>query len=242
MCEHKRKSPRKENPKILRNNLSFRNDVSGGKNQIAMTLQANEEIFKERMKTKAIERELEKIRTRNKTLERRQKEIVSKMRNLRKIQVDSDSIQRWNDHVDDLEIIVEDAELFLDSVVDSHKGKQKLFFGDSRISQQSKADQRGLIDDRNADVVLAPLFSKLEEIDLSGFDDDEIKEIDQEVAQLYNPIECIISFVGSFERALAKSRGQVEELKSETGGRSGRSDSKSDCGRRVSDEVARSSG
>lgn len=215
--EQKTSQMQKKGPQITKNNFSFKENLLGVQNQIEQNLHTNEEIFKQKMKIKGLERELEKIKNRNKTLEKRQKEIVSKMKNLRSIQVDSEAHQRWNDQVDDLEIIVEDAELFLDSVVDSQHPTQKLFFGDSKVGAQSKIKAKGLIDDRNSEVLLEPLFRKLEEVDLSGFDNEEIRVIDRKVAEMFNPIECILMFVGSFEKALAKSKKKAEELISEQG-------------------------
>ena len=213
--ESNNKHGSKSTPMIDSNNISFKKlTIKNPKSSnIKENIKSNKELFKLQLENKNLVKEVEEIKKRNKTLEIRQKEIVAKMKNLRSIQIDSDLHQRWNDEINDLEIIVEDAELFLDSVVNTHKNTNKLFFGDSKI----KPKKEEILNDKNMEIVLEPLFTKLQEMDLSGFDNEEMELIDQKIANLYNPIECILVFVNSFEKSVIAYKKKNKYLLKEQG-------------------------
>jgi hypothetical protein len=201
------------------NNITFSDEKeeSESNNPVKRNLSENKQIFKLKLENKKLSSQLEETKKRNRTLEIRQKEIVSKMKNLRSIQIDSDLHQRWNDEVDDLEMIVEDAELFLDSIVNTQKNKEKLFFGDSKFKNLEKQKNENILSDQNMEIVLEPLFDKLQNIDLSGFDDEEMKQIDKKIQNMFNPIECILVFVNSFERCILKYKKMNKSLSIEKG-------------------------
>jgi hypothetical protein len=155
----------------------------------------DQELMKIKTKSEKLNQENIFLKKRNANLQSIQLEIISKMKNFRELQMESDLYQKYQDELDDLEVIYENSEIFLDSTVGIDKSPRKLFVESTLEGKK--------------------LNNHLKNVDLSILDlDDSVKN---KIKKNLGSMETAWVLINSFEQKLKHTLSNQILLETENG-------------------------
>jgi hypothetical protein len=152
-------------------------------------------------------------------MESTQNNILKKMKGLRSIQMESELSERWGQQLGDLDTIIEDSEIFLETVVDTQRTMNKIFFGDSTVVSQN--DSRPTqVDAKELDQyheAIERLSTKLEKVNFGNFDTSDLQEMDKQINDSDNPVDVALLILDAFEQRIVDLKNNLDLLKMENG-------------------------
>lgn len=150
------------------------------------------ELARLRLLNSKLRSQSERLKAKNAQLERARLEIVYKMKSLREIQMRSELSRKLVRELDDLETIVEDSELFLESA--ASPGVSELpFMGKSVGSLTTLEDLDTSSESVPSEVLFEPVLAKLAALELPALGEDELEKLCRELASAKSSVEfCIL--------------------------------------------------
>lgn len=172
-----------------------------------------------------------KLRKQNRKMEIRQKAILGKIQSLRSIQMESNLAKKWTSELDDLDVITEDDELFLETLADSQvKLPIKLFnlSGNSKENERNQAN--GSTFEIQMESLLSPLKHRIQTFDYNAFDKSALQSIRKSVSSAANPMEEAAVLIKFLEERVRGLKKELATAVGENGGSGDRITGRSDQG------------
>jgi hypothetical protein len=172
------------------------NDFFEKKNQMILM---QEEIKNLQKTNKKLINQNNQLKSKNAKLQMMKLEIIYKMKNLRNIQMDSELSKKYEQELEDLDIIIEDSELFLESIISNKESSKQMFLNNSITSRTTNEDLPvSHISNKKFEAVI----EKLKELNYFGLDQDKINQLNEKLLNLNKPVEFLLILIDSIEEGL----------------------------------------
>jgi len=139
------------------------------------------------------------LKSKNAKLQMIKLEIIYKMKNLRHIQMNSELSRKYAQELEDLDVIIEDSELFLESIISKKESSKPLLLDNSFTSRTTNED---LPVSENSKGKFGPIIEKLKQFNFFELDENKINQLNEQFAILNEPISCLLVLIDAIEEEL----------------------------------------
>lgn len=154
-----------------------------------------------------------KLHTKNLQLERGKLEIADKMKTLRQIQMRTELCRKYSQELQDLETIVEDSELFLESHATGADKERDLFFSKSVASLTTNEDlEESSVSGTYNNLLFEPVLDKLAKLELPEAEHGQMRQLRQELSSSKSAMEFCILFTNGFEHIFEQLNVKIRFL------------------------------
>ena len=176
------------------------------------------ELGRLRVLNSKLQTQNQRLRAKNLQLQKAKLEIADKMKTLRQIQMRTELSRKYSRELQDLETIVEDSELFLESQATGGERVCELFSSKSVASLTTNEDlEDSSVSGSYNDLLFEPVLDKLARLELPGAENGQLSRLRRELCSAKSGLEFCILFSNGLEQIFEQLNVKIRFLMKKNG-------------------------